>query len=176
MLLGTLVGFALQRSNFCFASGMMNFFIFGKINFLRPLILLLALSSAGFMVYALFLEGTGAESATRLSEAAAPPGLHTLLGGVIFGLGMVMAGSCVVGMLMRIGEGSVTFLLVLAGVVAGSSLGSLHLSWWRDIFAFEAVYLPFLLGWPLTIALHFGLLAALYFYLERRKNRKNNLF
>ncbi|SDM43343.1 YeeE/YedE thiosulfate transporter family protein [Halarsenatibacter silvermanii] len=172
MLLGGLAGFALQRSNFCFASGMMNFFMFGKINFLRSLILLLVLSSAGFMVYELFLERTGAASALRLSEAAVSPGLHTLLGGVIFGLGMVMAGSCVVGMLMRIGEGSVTFLLVLAGVVAGSSLGSLHLSWWRDIFAFEAVYLPSFLGWPLTIVLYFGLLSFLYFYLGRRKKHK----
>jgi len=107
---------------------------------------------------------------TRLAEAAVSPGLHTLLGGVIFGLGMALAGSCVVGMLMRIGEGSVTFLLVLAGVITGGSLGSLHSGWWQKIFSFEAVHLPTWLNWPVVIIFQFGLLAALYFYLDKIKN------
>jgi len=168
LFLGGMAGFALQRSNFCFASGLMNFFLFGKIRFVRALIMLLALSSAGFVFYAFFLEGV--LMPTRLAEAAVSPGLHTLLGGVIFGLGMALAGSCVVGMLMRIGEGSVTFLLVLAGVITGGSLGSLHSGWWQKIFSFEAVHLPTWLNWPVVIIFQFGLLAALYFYLDKIKN------
>ena len=162
-----MVGFILQRSNFCFASGLMNFFMFGKIKFLRALILLMILSSAGFLFYSLFLEGSF--SLPRLSRTAISPGLHTILGGFIFGLGMTLAGSCVVGMLFRIGEGSVTFILVLAGVLIGSSLGSLHSGWWQELLAAEAIYLPGLLGWPTAAAMQFGLLAVLYMFFRNSK-------
>ena len=167
LLLGGLVGFILQRSNFCFASGLMNFFMFGKTKFLRALILLLILSSAGFLIYALF--GEEFFSLSPFSQTAISPGLHTVLGGFLFGLGMTLAGSCVVGMLFRIGEGSVTFILVLAGVLIGSSLGSLHSGWWQELLAAEAIYLPGLLGWPTAAVIQFGLLAGLYIFLSDRK-------
>ncbi len=163
------MGFILQRSNFCFASGLTNYFMFGKIKFLRALILLMMLSAAGFFFYELLL--VEAFSLIRLANAAVPPGLHTILGGFMFGLGMTLAGSCVVGMLMRIGEGSVTFVLVLAGVLTGSSLGSLHSGWWQEVLAAEAIFLPQLLGWPTAAVLQLGLLAGLYVLLGSSKNK-----
>jgi len=168
LLLGGLAGFILQRSNFCFASGLTNFFMFGKTKFLLAVILLLILSSAGFIFYELFL----AEflSLAGLANTAVSPGLHTVLGGFLFGLGMTLAGSCVVGMLMRIGEGSVTFIIVLAGVLTGSSFGSLHSGWWQELFGAESIYLPPLLGWPAAAVFQAGMLAALYMYFRFRKN------
>lgn len=41
--------------------------------------------------------------------------MNTVVGGIIFGIGMVIAGGCASGMLMRIGEGFEMHLITLVG-------------------------------------------------------------
>ena len=47
--------------------------------------------------------------------------LSTLLGGVLFGLGIVMASGCVTGMMYRLMEWQVLFLPVFAGNIIGAT-------------------------------------------------------
>jgi uncharacterized membrane protein YedE/YeeE len=53
-----------------------------------------------------------------------PLGWHTLVGGYLFGLGMVIAGGCASGTLFRIGEGSIQLSFALFGGVLGAALFS----------------------------------------------------
>ncbi|ERP89120.1 hypothetical protein Q666_15070 [Marinobacter sp. ES-1] len=56
---------------------------------------------------------------TPITQVAA---LSTLVGGVLFGLGIVMASGCETGMMYRLMEGQVLFLPVFAGNVIGATV------------------------------------------------------
>jgi uncharacterized membrane protein YedE/YeeE len=59
-----------------------------------------------------------------------PPSVLHLAGGTLFGLGMVLAGGCVVGSLYKAGAGSLPSALAVAGIVAGSALyAEMHPAW-----------------------------------------------
>ena len=61
-----------------------------------------------------------------------PFGISTIIGGVLFGIGMVIAGGCVSGSLYRIGEGYIASLFSILGVITGLSVLSLSWNWWWD--------------------------------------------
>jgi uncharacterized membrane protein YedE/YeeE len=59
-----------------------------------------------------------------------PPSLANILGGFLFGTGMVLAGGCVVGTLYKMGAGSALSALAFAGLIAGSALyAEMHPLW-----------------------------------------------
>ena len=59
-----------------------------------------------------------------LEPLAKPFGLYSLLGGFIFGIGMMIAGGCGIGIFYRIGEGKVKSMVALAGLFSGVILYS----------------------------------------------------
>jgi hypothetical protein len=122
-------------------------------------LVLLALTTAGFILVHFFL-AHNLETAGKVY----PVGLHTVFGGTLFGFGMVIAGSCVSGCLVRSGEGYVSQWGVLAGIIMGSALGAWHLGWWYNSYInrMPAVFLPGVLGWPAAVTLQFSVLALLY--------------
>jgi hypothetical protein len=46
-------------------------------------------------------------------------GVHNVIGGIIFGIGMVLAGGCASGTLFRVGEGNVSSVIALIGMLCG---------------------------------------------------------
>ncbi len=92
-----------------------------------------------------------------------PPALTNILGGLLFGVGMVLAGGCVVGTLYKLGSGSVVSLTAFAGLLVGSALYAEIHPWWvpiarRCILLPDSITLPQalrlsppLLLWPLVL-------------------------
>ena len=106
-LFGLAFGFVLQRSRFCFASAFRDLFLLGDARVMKGIIAGLAVATAGFaVVMARMLPEVGFGSLPP-GATVLPLGLHTLLGGVLFGIGMVLAGGCTSGSLYRAGEGYV---------------------------------------------------------------------
>lgn len=159
LVFGFFFGYIIQRSRFCFTAAFRDVFLIRNTSLTRAMIVLLALTTAGFILVHLFLV-PNLETAGKVY----PAGLHTVFGGILFGFGMVIAGSCVSGCLVRSGEGYVSQWFVLAGIIMGSALGAWHLGWWYNIYIkkVSAVYLPGLLGWPAAVTLQFSVLALLY--------------
>ncbi len=95
---------------------------------LRAQLLLVALSAVLFEL----LRSLGV-----LAYSAVPffgcPSLANLLGGLVFGFGMVLAGGCVVGVLYRAGSGSRLALVALAGLLVGSALYAEMHAWWSPL-------------------------------------------
>lgn len=108
---GFAYGMMLQYGRFCFASASRDLFA-AKVPRM----------AVGVMMALMFFSIVQAVlSATNMSTFhPAPFGIHTLISGLIFGLGMVLAGGCASGTLYKIGEGNGTSLLV---AVAGLSIG-----------------------------------------------------
>lgn len=161
---GFIFGYIIQRSRFCFAACFRDIFLIRTTTLTRSLILALLLTTAGFTAvsaiwgYDLFTLG-------RIY----PVGIHTVVGGVLFGFGMVIAGSCVSGCLVRIGEGYLMQYGTFVGLVLGSLLGAWNLNWWltATVRISPTVFLPHVMGWPTALLLHIFLLVLLYFWMLR---------
>ncbi len=162
--MGTGLGYVFQRSRFCLAAAFRDFILFRNTNILQATVLLLFLSSLGFVIiffYSMF-------NNSSLTLVIKPFGIHTALGATLFGIGMVIASSCASGMLMRLGEGYVQQYGTFVGFLAGSVLGAWNQNFWLPIADNSpAIFLPAKLGWPLALTVHLGPLILLYFYLSR---------
>lgn len=146
-LLGALAGFLMHRSDYCVAGMFRDLFLFRATRMLKTLLLLITVSLPLFELIRL----TGFVAFPF--PFFAPPSLTNLLGGFLFGIGMVLAGGCVVGTLYRLGAGSFSGLLAFLGLVAGSTLFACFYPQWIHVsralaLPTKAVTLPQLLGLP----------------------------
>jgi uncharacterized membrane protein YedE/YeeE len=110
-----------------------------------------------------------AESGVLPPEAhILPVGITTIIGGLLFGYGMVLSGGCVSGSLYRAAEGYVGSWVALAGAVVGLGLLSQSWNWWWTtvVSAEPKLWLPALpgLGYAGAIALTFAALVAAYVF------------
>lgn len=133
LLVGFIFGVILQRGRICFNSAFRDILIF-KDNYLMKLAALaIALESISLLLFA----QTGL-------IALNPPALNWLgniLGGYIFGLGMVLAGGCASGVTYRTGEGMTTAWLaaIFYGLTAYATNSGLFSPWKKWISTFNVV-------------------------------------
>jgi uncharacterized protein len=166
-IVGVGLGLTMQRARLCFTAAMRDPVLTGSTSVTKAIVVGLAVGSVGFTALQLgayFRTGRVAD-AMKLASLD-PVGLHTVVGGVLFGLGAVIAGGCASGTLMRIGEGFLQQLLVLPCFVAGSAIGAATWPLWKAalrVDAGSAVYLPQALGgFVPALLVQFGLLLAVW--------------
>ncbi len=144
--LGLAAGVVMHRSDFCVTAMFRDFFLFRDAYMLRMLVLLVVGSMALFEV----LRWTGLV-ATYPFPLLGSASLTNILGGMLFGVGMVLAGGCVVGTLYKMGSGSLLSALAFVGLLTGATLyGEIH-PWWSTLARATAIFpgritLPQLLG------------------------------
>jgi uncharacterized membrane protein YedE/YeeE len=164
-IVGIALGLAMQRSRFCFTAAMRDPLLTGSTSLTKAVIVGLAVATAGFAAaqFGAFSKAGQLADAMKLSSLD-PVGLHTVVGGVLFGIGAVIAGGCATGTLMRVGEGFVQQWLVLPFFVVGSAAGAASYPLWKAALFVDpkrVVYLPKALGgFGLALTLQFGLLLA----------------
>ncbi len=115
-VLGLAFGFVLQRGGFC-GSALLSRTILDKD--LKGLVAILAavlVSMVGFSTLAWFGWVVPNPSPLRL--------LSAVVGGLLFGVGMVLAGGCVTGTLYKAGTGRLTSILALVGIGLGATAAS----------------------------------------------------
>ena len=156
---GLAFGLVLQRSRFCFASAFRDLYLLGDGRVLKGIIAGMAVASVGFT---LIVYKASPEMARPLGTVT-PAGLHTLLGGLLFGFGMVVGGSCASGTLYRIGEGYVASLVALLGAFLGMLLLALTWPFWwsASVSVSPRAWLPQQLGWVGGLVFNLALLALL---------------
>ncbi|HSQ17740.1 MAG TPA: YeeE/YedE family protein [Anaerolineales bacterium] len=114
LLVGILFGFALQRGRFCMNSAIRDTILLQDTTLLKGVGVAILVGMFGFGVMA--LAGLIKFSPTPLFWGA------NLVGGIIFGIGMVLAGGCASGITYRVGEGMVGALSALIGLAAAGTL------------------------------------------------------
>lgn len=159
-IFGLAFGFVLQRSRFCFTASMRDPVLTGSTSLTRAVIIAIAVATVGFAA----IQFSAYMAGKPIPGHIYPAGIHTVIGAILFGTGMVIAGGCASGTLMRVGEGFIMLMVTLVFFVVGSALGAYHFGWWQSfsIKSSPAVFLPNILGWPLALLVQFGLLGALY--------------
>ncbi|MGE3858214.1 MAG: YeeE/YedE thiosulfate transporter family protein, partial [Dehalococcoidia bacterium] len=161
---GSAVGFTLQRARLCFVSAFRDMFMLHQGRTFRGLMVGLAVGTIGFAM----VMGTivADPSAGRMPEDAhiLPVGIATVIGGLLFGVGMVLAGGCVSGSLYRMGEGYVGSWVAMGGVMLGLYTLNRQWNWWWDlsISTSPRVWFPASIGYTGAIVITFALLAVAY--------------
>ena len=161
LIFGVVFGMILQRSRFCFTAAFRDPVITGSTSLTRAVFLAIAVGTIGFSALSLYSISTGGKPMG--TDSVAPLSILTVIGGVLFGIGMVIAGGCASGTLMRVGEGFqlqwVALLCFMLGSVAGAwAMGFLEPLGKANI----KVYLPDHLGWAGALIFQFALIAIVY--------------
>lgn len=120
---GLAFGFVLQRSRFCFFCNIRDFVCSRQAGGVLGLLTALAVGLVGSHVLlgAWIPDPTAGHLPPKAHIGAV--GWHLVLGGLAFGVGMSLSGSCVSAHLYRLGEGSLVCLFALAGIFGGFLLG-----------------------------------------------------
>ncbi len=114
-IIGNIFGFLLQKTQFCFVSGFRAIF-YKDFRFLTALFIAILVQSIGIFTLLKF-------DLIRIPNGDLPL-VATLLGGFLFGLGMIMTGFCASGAWFRSGEGSSGAFITL--LVFSLTMASAH--------------------------------------------------
>lgn len=126
-IFGFLYGFLLQKADFCFVASIRDWMIVRDTRILHGVFALIAVSVLGWGI----VLSTGAANVSQIWSM--PIGGANLLGGVLFGVGMTLAGGCGSGTLYRCGMGYVQFWIVLLFAILGNLLFAfVYDPWARD--------------------------------------------
>lgn len=114
IIIGLLVGFTLQRGRACTNSAFRNFLLKGNTELMMMIVVTVCVELIGY-----YILSTGTLGNDFTSNPLPFSYILIPVGGLIFGLGTVMAGGCAGGVCYRVGEGSVSSLLSLLGFATG---------------------------------------------------------
>ncbi len=153
--LGLALGAVLLATRFGFAGGYRRWLSGGDAGGVQAQLLLLAATT--------LIEAPAIAAGTLMGRpvegAYGPVGVALVVGAALFGIGMAWAGGCGSGTLFAAGGGSPRMAAALAGFVAGSFAGSLHLDWWLALPGLDPVVLGERIGWAPAVALQLLVLA-----------------
>lgn len=169
---GCCFGFILQKARFCFTASLRDPCITGSTSLTRAVLIAFAITTIGFAAikygaYVNGLEIPGQKSIHSISVA-------TAVGGILFGIGMVISGGCASGTLMRVGEGFGMQVLSLFFFIIGSLVGAGQMGWWTDHFIASApkVFLPDVFGWGGGVIVQLVIIGLLYIAADLFEKKK----
>src|SRR5512142_3282208 len=116
LVIGLLMGWTLQRGRFCINSAYREV-LFQDYTMFRAYLLAVVVATVGAnlfedMGWLLQSDGSGGMVAGQLYRQAFVPWAN-IIGGYIFGMGIVFAGGCGSGIVYRIGEGNLAYVVAV---------------------------------------------------------------
>jgi hypothetical protein len=190
LITGLSIGYIMQRSRLGFAGGIKRIYVTGDSSLTKALMFMLSISIiiTAAIHYGAFAHG--AEVAFRAVGAAEtipgtqfikPINVLTIVGGILFGIGMMFGGGCASGTLTDAGEGEGRALVTLFFFITGALGGEYAMGWLKNTVLFtwsKKVYLPDAFGYMGAIII--SLLACLAVYIfakwyENKRKRANTL-
>ncbi len=110
---GFVYGMCLQYGRFCFSSAFRDLFAVGVPRMAVGIMIAMVL----FGIVSAFVTATG-----NSTFNPAPYGIHVVIAGFIFGVGMVLTGGCASGSLYKAGEGNATALVVILAISVSQAI------------------------------------------------------
>lgn len=169
---GICFGAILQKGRFCFTASMRDPYLTGGTSITRAVLIAFAITTLGFAAikYGYAAQGLPVPGMGYV----VPISFATLIGAFIFGVGMVIAGGCASGTLMRVGEGFHMQLLSLLFFVIGSLWGAHDFGWWKYnvISKGKAIFLPDVFGWAGAIIVQLAIIGLLYVAAEKYEEKR----
>lgn len=169
MLFGVGFGLLIERGRICFTNAFRELWITRQGHLARAIALGMIVCTIGFAVQV-------AAGAKLRAEYAS---LGTLIGGTIFGIGIVLAGGCETGWMYRSAQGYVQLWMAGIGTIVGTVVLAYGWEAWGLYDTLVAPYPRVLLvdswGWPLAILATIGGLSAWFFLATWWESKPANL-
>ena len=167
LVFGTVFGIIVQRSRLCFAAAFREILLNRNGSIMKAILLSLAFCTVAFTV----LKSSG----YKPEHFVLPAGIHTVVGGFIFGIGMVIAGGCGVGILWRSAEGYMrSWFAILGGML---SAGSWMLIYGKHVgegwLYGKPVFLPDIFGWVGGLAAVLLFIGSFYLLIVKLEGCRN---
>lgn len=173
IIIAGLMGLISQRSRFCIVKSFRDPLMSGESHGTVGVIAGLAISLIGFTAIKYFGIGAAGDTALRAREMTWVFGnfwAKGLIGGLIFGLGMTVAGGCAVGTLWRMGEGQIKLWFAALGFILISPLSNKFIVPLIDSVLPQSAkfknYLPDYIGYDGAFFLISGLLILWYVFVK----------
>jgi uncharacterized membrane protein YedE/YeeE len=148
LLFGAAFGVVFQRSRFCLVRAFREPFMTGDAEHTRAAALAVVISMLGFAI----LKFTDLKDKGEWVFPAA--GAGALAGGLVFGIGMVLAGGCGAGSIWRMGEGQAKlWVAVVTFALCASFTRLLLVQTGLQQKLGAAVFMPSVFGWAGAVAL-----------------------
>jgi uncharacterized membrane protein YedE/YeeE len=174
VILGFAIGFVMHRARLCFARAFREPFMTAEGDMTKAVILALAI---GIPIASFLFQKNVIDPFTAIPASF---WIGSLVGGVIFGVGMIFAGGCASGSLWRMGEGHVKlWVAMLFFAWMGSTASALfkragltsadpysEADYEVTALGFQAYWPNMLDGWGLTLLVSGGLLLAWYAFVR----------
>lgn len=157
--LGIGLGVALFHARFGFTSAWRQLVSVGQGRGLRAHTVLLGTTAALFAVVLATGAGFGGVSP---QPSVDPIGVGTMVGALLFGIGMQLGGGCASGVLYHVGSGQSAIVITLASFVVGSFAGTWRIDFWHETLpTFGSYSLAEDLGYGGALAVTLLVLAAI---------------
>ena len=146
LIFGLVIGIIMQRTRFCFVRAFREPFMTGDGGASKAVALAVFISVIGFSIL------KWSDMKDWESQVFAGFWFGSLVGGIIFGIGMSLTGGCASGTLWRAGEGHIKlWIALIAFALSGSYFREwLAISGWSMKLG-EALFIPDLIGWKMGV-------------------------
>ena len=112
LIIGAIFGFILQRGRFCMNSAFRDIILLKEYKLAKAVLISLAVLMVGFAIFAF-------GEVIILNPKPFKP-LAAIVGGLVFGIGMVLAAGCASGTTYRVGEGMMGSFVAAVGLTTGA--------------------------------------------------------
>ena len=148
LFLGFLIGLVMHRARFCFVRAFRCPFMTGEAEMVKVVAMSLMIYGMGSAII------KWAWLKDPMTGVDHPFFLGSLVGGLVFGVGMILAGGCASSTLWRIGEGHLKLIMTMVGFALSNALtakaiAALKLS---DMLG-KGIFMPEVFTWGMTIPL-----------------------
>jgi len=171
-LIGIAFGVILQRSRFCWATCYKDLFISRNAALFKAIIISMLVSTIGFslIMYKMVPDpSTGKLPAhAKVNEIGRPFGIPHLIGGILFGFGIILVGGCASGIMYRIAEGYTSIWVAFLGVLVGHGIIAYQWGWLHpNILKGTKIWLPQYIGWGWSVFLTISVLVLIYLWISQ---------
>lgn len=166
---GIILGSVFYRADYCMAGMFRDMFLFRDYSLFRSLMLLVVAAMSLFYLARLsgFIHLYPPPTYGYASAA-------TVIGGIVFGIGMVMASGCVVGTLYKMAKGNLTNLIAFIGIIAGSLIYAESHPFWESLRT-DTIFTRHMFLWEDEVIILFIVPVALILFLKWKREGKWNL-
>ncbi|MCF6462812.1 YeeE/YedE family protein [Clostridium sp. Cult1] len=184
LITGLALGYIFTRSRYGFAGGVKKLYLTGDGSLTKALLLMFALSMIATAGIHFGAAQDGAVPAFKAAEGdVVIPGtgfvrvasLSTIIGGILFGIGMIFGGGCASGTLTDSGEGEGRGWIVLLFFCIGGIFGTAMDSWWKESLFSKVgvrIYLPDVFGYVGTVVVSLLLLLIIYIITNKYEDKR----
>ena len=146
LIFGLMIGIIMQRTRFCFVRAFREPFMTGDGGASKAVALAVIISVIGFSIL------KWSDMKDWEAQVFAGFWVGSLVGGIIFGIGMSLTGGCASGTLWRAGEGHIKlWIALIAFALSGSYFREwLAISGWSMKLG-EPLFIPDLIGWKMGV-------------------------